>query len=62
MKVADPNLDGGIFARELMSSQWQGIRNLVGDQSGSRIYWYVESFDELKRRSVSVVKSFVLTN
>ena len=60
--ISDPNLNGGIFLKELTSEQWQRIRRWVGDQPGTTIFWYVESWDGLNRYSVTEVKSFVLTN
>ncbi len=38
------------------------IRKLVGDASGSTIYWKVESWDGLNRRAETSVMSFVLTD
>ncbi len=51
--VSDPNLEGGSFSKELTSGQWTAVRRLVRDVSGSTIYWYVESWDNLNRHSVS---------
>jgi hypothetical protein len=34
----------------------------VGDQSGSPIYWYVESWDGLNRREATEVMFFLLEN
>jgi hypothetical protein len=49
------------FTKGLTSSQWSSIRKLVGDAAGETIYWYVESWDGLKRNSKTDVLSFVLT-
>ena len=52
----------GTFSKALTSSQWSSIRKLVGDVSGSTVYWYVESWDGLNRRSQTDVMSFVLAD
>jgi hypothetical protein len=49
------------FTKGLTSSQWSSIRKLVGDTAGATIYWYIESWDGLKRNSKTDVMSFVLT-
>jgi hypothetical protein len=46
----------------LTSSQWNSIRKLVGDATGSTLYWYVQSQDGLGRRQSTDVMSFVLTD
>ncbi len=51
-----------LFSKELSPLQWFWIRRLVGDRSGSTIYWYVESWDRIKRRAVTDVMSFILTD
>jgi hypothetical protein len=58
--IPDPELKGGVFSRELSSSQWRGIRMLVFDQPGSSIYWYVESWDGLNRNATTEVMVFEL--
>jgi hypothetical protein len=58
--VSDPNVDGGIFSKQLTRLQWLLIRRLVGDRSGSTIFWYVESQDELNRTQTTEVMSFQL--
>jgi len=58
--VADPTEDA--FTRELTASQWRAVRKLVGDASGSTIYWKVESWDGLNRRAQTEVMNFVLTD
>jgi alpha-tubulin suppressor-like RCC1 family protein len=60
--VTNPIEDGGIFKSELSSSQWSGIRNLVGNASGATIYWKVESWDALSRHAQTDPISFVLTD
>jgi len=60
VQIPDPTANGGNLSKALTSGQWLRIRKLVGDQAGARIYWYVESWDTLKRYSVTEVMSFVL--
>jgi hypothetical protein len=62
VQIPDPTANGGNLSKALTSGQWLRIRKLVGDQPGARIYWYVESWDTLKRYSVTEVMSFVLTD
>jgi hypothetical protein len=59
-KVSDPNIDGGIFSKQLIRLQWLLIRRLVQDMSGSTIFWYVESQDGLNRMQTTEVMSFQL--
>jgi hypothetical protein len=59
--VKNPLDNGGIFLKELSSGQWSGIKKLVGDQTGSTIYWKVESWDAAKRHSETEVMEFQLT-
>lgn len=61
-RIKNPDDNGGMLVRELTPGQWTSIRKLVGDLSGSTIYWYVESWDSLKRSSTTGVNSFVLTD
>jgi len=58
--LKNPTRNGGVFTRTLTSSQWAAIRKLVGDASGSTIYWYVESWDRLKRYSRTDTLEFLL--
>ena len=51
----------GVFMQALTSGQWNTIRNLVGNDPGKKIYWYVEGWDDLKRYSITDVMSFTLT-
>jgi hypothetical protein len=48
------------FTGQLTSKQWNAVRNLVGNRSGESIYWSVEAWDGLKRRSVAGPMDFVL--
>jgi hypothetical protein len=58
--VTDPTEN--TFTTQLTASQWTAIRKLVGDVSGSAIYWKVESWDGLNRHAQTDVMSFVLTD
>jgi uncharacterized repeat protein (TIGR02543 family) len=58
--ISNPNDNGGVFTRELTSGQWTSIHKLVGSVPGSRIYWYVESWDVVKRYKKTSVTSFTL--
>jgi hypothetical protein len=60
--VTNPMDNGGEFERQLTASQWTSIRKLVGDASGSTIYWKVESWDGMNRRAVTDVMGFVLAD
>ena len=57
---ADPTDNGWKYTKTLTSGQWMKIRKLVGDVSGSPIYWYVESWDKLKRHAQTSVTTFTL--
>jgi subtilisin family serine protease len=56
--IIDPG--EGAFSAELTLQQWEAIRKLVQDQSGSTIYWYVESWDLLNRFSATGMMSLEL--
>ena len=49
-----------LFTYQLTSRDWNAIRNLVGHRSGVTIYWFVEAWDGLKRRSATDLMSFTL--
>jgi len=49
-----------LFTYQLTSKDWNAIRNLVGHRSGTRIYWFVEAWDGLKRRGATDLMSFTL--
>ena len=59
--IKNPTENGGFFAKTITKSQWGSIRKLVGDVSGSKIYWYVESWDGSGRHAMTAVFSFILT-
>lgn len=58
--LMNPNDNGGIFTRLLTDGQWIKVRKLIGDVTGSSIYWYVEAWDGLKRYSRTQVMRFTL--
>jgi hypothetical protein len=60
--VKNPTDNGGNFEKTLSPSQWKSIRRLVGDITGLKVYWYVESWDGLGRYARTEVMSFVLTD
>ncbi len=45
----DPLDNGEFFSTMLTGGTWNAIRKLVNDEAGPTIYWYVESWDVLKR-------------
>ncbi len=58
--LSNPNDNGGVFTKPLTSGQWTSIHKLVGSVPGSTIYWYVESWDVVKRYKKTSVMSFTL--
>jgi hypothetical protein len=50
------------FTKELTSGQWSSIKKIVRDVPGATLYWYVESWDGLRRYTKTDVMSFVLTD
>jgi len=60
--IKNPNDNGGLFSKGLTSGQWKAIRKLVNDTAGSMIYWYVESWDGLNRKSETEPMNFTLTD
>jgi hypothetical protein len=62
VSVKNPLDNGGVLNQGLTSNQWSAIRKLVGDASGSTIYWKVESWDGVNRHAETTVMSFVLTD
>ncbi|GEM_PF-2554624 len=59
--IKDPLRNEGVFSKTLTMGQWRAIRRLVGDEPGATVYWYVESWDGVKRHSRTELKSFVLS-
>jgi hypothetical protein len=59
--IKNPIANGGLFTNTLKLTQWKSVRAVVGDRSGSTIYWYVESWDGSKRYNKTDVMNFVLT-
>jgi hypothetical protein len=45
----NPQDNGGVYSATLTEATWSAIRKLVNDVAGSNIYFYVESWDALKR-------------
>jgi hypothetical protein len=60
--VQNPNGTEGTISKTLTAKQWLRIKLLVKNKTGSTIYWYVESWDELGRYAKTDVMSFVLTD
>jgi hypothetical protein len=60
--IKAPNDNEGKFTKGLTSGQWRAIRRVVEDVSGSTIYWYIESWDGVKRHSQTDTMNFVLTD
>lgn len=60
--LSGPDQKAGSFSKELTANQWLGIRRLVGDRDGSILYWYVESWDGIKRKAITDVMSFILSD
>jgi hypothetical protein len=62
LKAKNPTYDEGEFMATLKANQWKSIRKLVKNETGSRIYWKVESLDGANRSAVTKTMSFVLTD
>jgi len=60
--MKNPNENGGNFSITLTSKEWLAVRKIVGDATGSTLYWYVASQDILKRAAQTGVESFILTD
>jgi hypothetical protein len=45
----NPLDNGEYFSTTLVEGTWNAIRKLINDEAGLPIYWYVESWDVLKR-------------
>jgi hypothetical protein len=60
--IKNPNDNGGVFGKSLTQGQWTSARSLVGNVSGSTIFWYVESWDGANRNKKTEPMSFMLTN
>jgi hypothetical protein len=59
--VKNPLQNDGGFARVLTKGQWKAIRQLVKDETGAILHWYVESWDGMKRYCRTDVMSFILS-
>ena len=53
-------MGSGDFQRNLTANQWKAAKGLVNGVVGSRIYWYVETWDKMKRKMVTGVMNFKL--
>ena len=53
---------GGVFTKIFSAGQWASIKKLITGQGRSTIYWYVESWDRLKRYQKTDVIPFVVTD
>jgi hypothetical protein len=49
----DPTDNGGIFSVTLTDKTWSAIRKLVNYETGSPMFFYVESWDVLKRYQIT---------
>jgi len=58
----DPTDSGGMFTKTLSAGQWASIGKLAAGQESSTIYWYVESWDRLKRYQKTGVMHFDVTD
>jgi len=58
--IKNPIANGGLFTKTLTSDQWKSVRAVVGNVSGSTIYWYVEAWDGVNRRMKTEPMSFIL--
>ncbi len=58
--LKNPVDNGATFTKQLTAGQWTSIRKLVGNGSGSFIYWYIESWDGPKRYTRTDTMNFTL--
>jgi hypothetical protein len=58
--IKNPLDNEGKLSRTLTSPQWNSVRKLVGNHSGSTIHWKVESWDGVNRNGQTAPMSFVL--
>ena len=59
---SNPADAGGVFTTLLSTGQWASIKKLVAGEGSSTIYWYVESWDPLKRYRKTDVMQFVVSD
>lgn len=59
--VPNPAAGNGTSSKTLTSGQWNAVRKLVADADGATIYWYVESWDAMKRSGKTGTMSFQLS-
>lgn len=60
--VKNPNDGGGLFSATLTPGQWKAVTKVVNNEVGATVYWYVESWDVLKRSEKIEGTPFPLTN
>jgi photosystem II stability/assembly factor-like uncharacterized protein len=58
--IKNPGESDGAISKGLTPGQWSAIKKLVGNESGSTLYWFVESWDGLKRYAKTEVMRFIL--
>jgi len=56
----NPLDNGEYFSTTLVERTWNAIRKVVDDEEGSTIYWYVESWDVIKRYHRTDAMQFTL--
>jgi hypothetical protein len=56
----NPVDDNEYFSATLVGGTWNAIRKLVDDEDGLTIYWYVESWDVIKRYQRTDTMQFTL--
>lgn len=57
-RLINPSDNGGMLNKELTSSQRDSIGKLIEDEFSPILYWYVESWDVLKRYAQAEVLTF----
>ena len=58
--ILNPDANEGLFEKELTFGQWNSIRKLVDDESGSNSYWHIEYRDVVNRYDRTQRFNFVL--
>ncbi len=59
---SEPTDSGGAFTKILSTGQWASIKKLIAGQESSTIYWYVESWDPLKRYQKTDIMQLEVTD
>ena len=61
--IKDPDDNGGVITKPLTSTQWTAVQSVTGRITGSTVYWYVESWDEENRETITQPNGvFVITD